>query len=52
MKHFSKYGLLDDSDDEGDEALTDPAKLKQLQSQQNKQFAIQVQKMSGEIEGV
>ena len=41
MKHFSKYGLVDDSDEEN-ELETDPKKLKLLQDEQLTQLAIQV----------
>ena len=42
MKHFSKYGLVDDSDEENDSVETDPEKLKKLQEEKQKQLAIQV----------
>ena len=42
MKHFSKYGLVDDSDEENDRVETDPEKLKKLQEEKQKQLAIQV----------
>ena len=31
VKHFSKYGLLDDSDDEAEMLASDPKKLKLLE---------------------
>ncbi len=42
VKHFSKYGLVDDSDEENDQVEKDPKKLKLLQEEQQKQLAIQV----------
>ena len=39
VKHFSKYGLLDESDDED----VDPKSLELLKQKQQQQLAIQVQ---------
>ena len=41
VKHFSKYGLLDESDDEAD-IITDPDKLKLIKQTQEQQLKIQV----------
>ncbi|CAH1777571.1 unnamed protein product [Owenia fusiformis] len=45
VKHFSKYGLVDDSDEEGDQIERDPKKLKQLKDAQEKSLIIQKQQI-------
>ena len=42
MRHFSKYGLVDDSDDEGEAIEKDPKKLKLIQDKSQQQLTIQV----------